>query len=126
MMLNLTSMIDVIFLLLIYFLVTWTVTAPEDRLDSGLQVERDAASGSVSDFQPQIVDVLMIDGRPSYRLGSRMMFDQSSLAAALAPLDKASGLFIRVGPGVSAGFVVAAMQAGEEAGFRKRSYVASN
>ena len=60
--LNLASMIDVTFLLLIYFMVTTVLVDKEDHLSPTLQTQRDAATGEASDFQPQIVEVLMLDG----------------------------------------------------------------
>ena len=90
-----------------------------------LEVQRESASGEAPDFEPQVVDVLVHDGRPAYRLGSRILSDKAALAAALAPLKKELGLFVRVEPGPNAGFVVSAIQAGHDAGFTKVTYVAA-
>lgn len=122
--LNLASMIDVTFLLLIYFMLTMVFTKPEDRLSSALRAKTEQASGSASDFQPQVVDVVVADGAPGYRLGARLFRDKASLTAALEPLNKATGLFIRVSNEPSTGFVLAAFQAGHDAGFEKVTYVA--
>ena len=53
-------MIDVTFLLLLYFMVTTVLAKPEDRLSPTLQTQRDSAVSSASDFQPQIVEVMRI------------------------------------------------------------------
>ncbi len=121
---NLAAMIDVSFLLLFYFLVTWSLADAESRLDSGLQVQSQS-SGDAPDFQPQIVDVMVQDGRPVYRVGDRIFADKESLRDAVEPLNKEIGLFVRVEPGPTAGFVVAAIQVGHDAGFRKVTYVAA-
>jgi len=121
--LNLTSMIDVTFLLLIYFMVTMVISPPEDRLDSTLQTQAREAAGTASDFQPQVVEVVMDAGEPAYRLGARVMRDKASLASALEPLNKSTGVFIKVTDEPPVGFVVAAFQAAHDAGFEKVTYV---
>ena len=60
MALSLSSMIDVVFLLLAYFLITTVVTQREDRLTPNLQLERDASGGETQDFEPQVVEVLRV------------------------------------------------------------------
>lgn len=121
--LNLTSMIDVIFLLLIYFMITMVINAPEDRLSSTIRTKRESEAGSLNDFQPQIVSVERIDGRPGFRLGSRVFFDRAGLVAALEPLSKEAGVFINVYGDVSVTLVAAAFQAANDAGFEKVTYV---
>ena len=69
--LNMASMIDCTFLLLAYFLLTMVVVQPEDQLSPNLRADRSAASGASSDFQPQIVDVQLLDSGPVYLLGQR-------------------------------------------------------
>ena len=96
--LNMASMIDCTFLLLAYFLLTMVVLDPEDQLSSNLKMDRTSASGTSSDFQPQIVEVRMIDSTPSYLLGDRVFTDRDSLAQALARGDLAhiAAAFVRV------------------------------
>jgi len=115
--LNLTSMIDVTFLILIYFLVTSVLAEREDQLRSALQTETGQASSSDPDLQPQVVEVALDGGRPVYRLAARRFEDAAALAAALEGLPKQLGLVLRVEPGVSVGFAVAGMQAARDAGF---------
>ncbi len=121
--LNLASMIDVTFLLLLYFLVTTVLARPEDRLSPSLQTKSESSAGPTSDFQPQIVDVLRIDGQPVFRLGVRVFRDKASLAAALRPLPKSAGLFVHVFDDASVGAVAAAFQAGKDVGFEQVTYV---
>lgn len=121
--LNLTSMIDIIFLLLIYFMVTMVVSQPEDRLSPTLQTKRNAASGDSTDFQPQVIEVVIVDGAPGYRLGSQVYRDKTSLADRLAELPKEAGVFITVSGNVSVGFATAAVQAARDADFEKVTYV---
>ena len=78
MRLQLTSMIDVIFLLLIFFMTTTTLSSPEARLSTGLQTERDD-SARAADFQPQIVEARMVEGAPAFVLGERVFRDKAAL-----------------------------------------------
>jgi len=119
--LPLTTLIDVVFLLLIYFMVTATITPPESRVAAALQSER--GGGSARDLEPQIVTVTTRDGGVVYRLGSRALADRQSLADALAQLPKEGGLFVRVTDDAPWSAVAAVMQEALDAGFTKRTYV---
>lgn len=118
-------MIDVTFLLLLYFLVTTVLARPEDRLSPSLQTRSESAAGPTSDYQPQIVDVLLVDGEPAFRLGARLFRDKASLTAALKPLPKSAGLFVHVFDEAPVGAVAAAFQAGKDVGFEQVTYVAA-
>ncbi len=119
--LNLASMIDVTFLILIYFLVTTVLIQPEDRLSPALQTRQ--AGAAVSDFQPQVVEVFDHEGQPAYRIGERIMRERAELIATLAALPKGEGIFINVSDAVPVGFAVAAMQEARNAGFEQVTYV---
>jgi biopolymer transport protein ExbD len=121
--LNLASMIDVTFLMLIYFMVTMVLERQEDHLSPTLQTEHESAAGAASDFEPQQIEVLVLDGAPAYRLGSRVMRLRGDLEDALAPLPKSVGVFVKVSGGVSVDFAVAAIQASRDAGFDQVTYV---
>lgn len=121
--LNLASMIDVTFLLLIYFMVTTVLARPEDRLNPTLQTKQASASGLSSDFQPQRVEVLLFEGGPAYRMVGRLYRSRSDLLAALTPLPKQPGVFIDVSDEVPVGFAVAAIQTARDAGFEQVTYV---
>jgi len=120
--LPMTPMIDVVFLLLIYFLVTATLTPSESQLASALQAERQGA-GSLADLQPQVIRVEMIDGRVGYRIGSRVVRSGAELLDLLVRLPTEGGVFIRVADDVPVSAPAAAIQAAKDAGFRKVSYV---
>jgi biopolymer transport protein ExbD len=121
--LNLASMIDVTFLLLAYFMLTMVITAREDHLSPTLQTQRESASGEASDFQPQVIEVMVLDGAPAYRLGTRIFRDRAALTAALEGLPRSVGVFVKVYAGVPVGFAVAAIQVGRDAGFEQVTYV---
>lgn len=121
--LNLASMIDVTFLLLIYFILTTVLAKPEDRLSPMLQVQRQDAAGSAADLQPQIVDVRMVDGAAVYLMGGRQFRTRRELADMLEPLPKSAGLFVQVFDHVPVGFAVAAIQVARDVGFEQVTYV---
>ena len=120
--LQLTSMIDVIFLLLFFFMTTTTLSSPESRLSTGLQTERDD-SARAADFQPQIIEARMVDGAPAFVLGQRVFRDKASLTGTLRELPKEAGVFVRVFDDVRIEWVAAALQACEDAGFARVNYV---
>ncbi len=119
--LQLTTMIDVVFLLLIFFLSTISFARPESELSSALQTER--GGGRAADLQPQIIEATLIGGVPTYLLGDRTARDKQSLTAILRQLPKETGVFVRVSGDVSVGFAAAAIQACRDAGFSRVSYV---
>ncbi len=121
--LDLAAMIDVTFLLLIYFMVTRIIAPPEDKLSPTLQTQREQRAGAASDFQPQVIEVLPEESGPVYRLGSRTLIDRAALQAALEPLPKSEGVFINVHDQVPVGFAVAAIQVARDAGFDQVTYV---
>ena len=119
--LQVTSMIDVIFLLLIFFMATTTFSQPEAHLSPGLKEQR--AAGRASDLEPQIVDVVRDAGRDVFQLGARVLTDKASLVAALRELPREPGVFVRVSDDVRVESAAAAVQACRDAGFEKVSYV---
>ncbi len=119
---ELTPMIDVIFLLLIYFFVTNTAQPPESELAPALQAQR-VAGGGAADFQPQIIDVIPVAGQPAFRVGSRTMRTKEELRAVLEALPQEGGLFVRGHGAVSTEWATAALQAARDAGFLAVTYV---
>lgn len=117
-----TSFIDVVFLLLIFFLVTATFQREEGRLSSALEAER-ASGGRSADLLPQIIDVRADDAGPVYTMGERAVRDRDALAVLLRALPKEPGVFVRVHGSAPVHAVAAALQASRDAGFVKISYV---
>lgn len=121
--LSMSTMIDVTFLLLAYFVVTTAANRPEDRLSPTLQGDRPAEAGPANDFQPQVVEVVILDGAPAFLLGSRTIRDRGELVEALRQLPKENGLFVRVADGPRVADAALALQAGHDAGFQQVTYV---
>ena len=118
-----SSMIDCTFLLLAYFIVTTIITQREDRLSPNLAIEDSAGAAAESDFQPQVLEVKLVDGEVEYSIGSRLFRDRAPLVEALAELPKAPGLFVRVHAGPTVAAAAAAIQSGRDAGFEEVTYV---
>jgi biopolymer transport protein ExbD len=118
-------MVDVIFLLLIFFLLTTSYTPPEARLTPALQAQR-VSGGRAADLEPQIVLAELINGAPAYRVGERVLRDQTALQQLLASLPKEAGVFVRADDALPVRWPAAALQAAYDAGFTKVTYVPGN
>ena len=92
--LNLASMIDATFLLLSFFLFTSGQGQTESKLTPNLRVQR--GTDAKDDLEPQVLEVLRVDGRAVYRLGSSDLASRDELLAALKALPHEKGLFVRV------------------------------
>lgn len=125
--LSMTSMIDVVFLLLIFFLVTSTFVKPERQLASGIQVEESSARRPPSDLQPAIVEIFRQADQVLYRLGAITTTDVDDLQGPLEQFEnKSEGAFVRVGAEVPFEKVAQAIGRCKAAGFRSVSYVPAN
>lgn len=122
--LNMTSMIDVVFLLLIFFMVTTSFVQAERNIDSGIKVKNRAATQR-SRLEPAIVEIVRgSSGAFVFKLGAREIGSQEELTKVLAQLEnKADGAFVRVSDDAPFGLAAAAIQAAKTAGFRAVSYV---
>lgn len=120
-MLLMTSFIDVVFLLLIFFILTSTLENPESDLASALRADRQAAGAS--DLQPQIIDVTTREGRPAFMLGEREARTPEELVWMLRQLPREPGVFVRVAGEAPVHAAATALQAARDAGFTKISYV---
>lgn len=124
--LHLTSMIDIIFLLLIFFIVNTQFILPESHLDPNIQTQNDSDAASAADFTPQVLTVESLDGHPAYRLGSRIVRERAQLVTMLKTLPKELGIFVKIGDAIPIEFTVSAIQSCHDAGFEKITYVPKN
>lgn len=123
MQLNLASMIDVVFLLLIFFLFSSIISPSESQLTPNIQTQSVDSASRSNDFSPQVVAVVIADGQPVYRIGSRIIKQRSELLTLLRDLPHELGVFVRVDDAVPVGFAVGAIQTCRDAGFEKVTYV---
>ena len=122
--LPLTSMIDVVFLLLIFFLVTANFAQEEHKLPATLQTEGGGVQSS--DLQPQVIEIRMRGAVPVYVMGEVALLDAIGLEGFLKDLPKEPGVAIKSEPDVPVWAIAAALQAARNAGFQRRSYVPSD
>ncbi len=119
-----TSMIDVVFLLLIFFMTTASFVRTERELDSGIKVDRQAAGQQRSDFEPAIIDIVQSDGTFVFRLGTREIATQQELIQVLRQFENKVGRRLRPGhDDVPFDMAAAAIQACKTARFLTVSYV---
>jgi len=122
--LQMTSMIDVVFLLLIFFMTTAAFVKTERDLDSAIKVKKKSATAARADFEPAIVDIVRDGETFVYKMGSRKMTTQDDLIALLRRMEnKGDGAFVRVRDEAPFHMAAAAVQACKKAGFQLVSYV---
>lgn len=119
--LQLTSMIDVIFLLLIYFILTSTYQPPESHVSPALLA--DSSGAGRSELTPQVVEVGVFDGSPGFRIGSNTLRTRRELADLLARLPRQQGVIIRASDAATTHWAASALRAARDAGFTKVTYV---
>jgi biopolymer transport protein ExbD len=119
--LNLASMIDATFLLLAFFVFTSGAGLNEAKLSPTLRVQQ--GTEAKDDLEPQIVEVLKVNGAVVFRLGSTDHATREGLAIALKALPQDRGLFVRVYAGVDVGSAAAAIQVARDTGFEAVTYV---
>jgi biopolymer transport protein ExbD len=120
--LPLTSMIDVVFLLLIYFLVTSSLIEEERELDSGIKVQR--AAPRAADLAPAVINIVPGSSGYIYSLGGREITSAAELRSVLAQFEnKVDGAFVRADDGAPFDMAASAIQACKDARFLSVSYV---
>jgi biopolymer transport protein ExbD len=120
--LPLVALIDVVFFLLLYFIMAGNLAAVEANLESSLKTDKRSGSAA-SNLVPQIVNVEGGDGQGAFRLGERLIADKKSLTDVLKSLPKEGGVVVRVSGSAPTHAVASAIQACKDAGFVKISYV---
>lgn len=122
--LSMTSMIDVVFLLLIFFMITSSFVHTERDLDPAIRVERASATRATSDLQPAIVEIARSESGFVYRLGAREFRSAEDLTEVLRRFDnREDGAFVRVPDEAPFGMAAAAIQACKAARFVPVSYL---
>ena len=119
-----TSMIDVVFLLLIFFMVTSSFVKTERNLDSSIKLRERSANSAPRDLEPAIVEVLRSEERFVYKLGGRELASPAELTNLLRQFpNKLDGSFVRVSDEAPFAMAAAAIQACKDAQFTLVSYV---
>ena len=121
--LSMTSMIDVVFLLLIFFMTTASFVKTERDLDSAIKVNEKSAA-EASDLEPAIVEIVPGGSGFVFRVGARELMSGDDLTDVLRAFpNKLDGAFVRVSNGAPFRMAAAAIQACKDADFVAVSYV---
>jgi biopolymer transport protein ExbD len=119
-----TAMIDVVFQLLIFFMVTASFVKTEKNLDPAIKVKKSSAAQATSHLQPAIVEVSRAKGGYVFKLGAREITSQEELTRILRQFDnKVDGAFVKVADDAPFAMAAAAIQSCKSAGFLAVSYV---
>lgn len=123
--LSMTSMIDVVFLLLIFFMVTASFVKTEKEIQSAIEVQEASPNTEQREYEPAIVEIVAADtGGFVYRLGGREITSENELTKVLSLLpNKADGAFVRPSGNAPFAMTAAAIAACKEARFFGVSYV---
>jgi len=122
--LNMTPMIDMIFLLLIFFIATAAFVAAERNLDSAIKPKQQVAASAARDLEPAVVDIVRGGAGFVFKVGGRELTTQDELTGVLKQFPyKLDGAFVRVSGDVPFGLAAAAIQACKDADFVTVSYV---
>ena len=122
--LSMTSMIDVVFLLLIFFLVTTTFLRPEKQVATAIRPVQENSASRTSDLEPAIIDVTLQGKQVMFRIGAILTNDIEEVEKVLATFsNKDEGAFVRVSDEVPFDAAAKAIGACRANGFNAVSYV---
>lgn len=122
--LSMTSMIDVVFLLLIFFLVTTTFLNPEQQLTSGLPSTQQEGTSEQQELEPAVIEIQWRNGKVIYRLGAIVTDRLEQLEPTLASWEnKSLGAFVQVSDQVPFDAAAKAIGICKANGFRNVSYL---
>ncbi len=119
-----TSMIDVVFLLLIFFIVTTTFVRPEREIASAIKVDQQKSTSQQSNLEPAIVDVFQSNSEVLFRVGAVRTNDLKEIKPLLNGFtNKSDGAFVRVAGDVPYESAAQAIGACRASGFKSVSYL---
>jgi biopolymer transport protein ExbD len=120
--LQMTSMIDCVFLLLIFFMVTSSFNRAERELDAGLASQSSSAKAA-ADLTPIVVEIVRGDGGFVFKLGGRQLTSREELTDVLRKIEnKLDGAFVRAEDDAPFLMAASAIQACKDAGILKTVY----
>ena len=120
--LQMTSMIDCVFLLLIFFMVTSSFARTERELDTGLATETRTVKAA-GDLAPIVVEIIRGDGGFVFKVGGRQLASREELTDVLRTIEnKLDGAFVRAADDAPFLMAAAAIQACKDAGLLKTTY----
>lgn len=121
--LSMTSMIDVVFLLLIFFMTTASFVKTERQLDTNIK-NQDSSSSAASDMEPAIVEIVNDGGQFAYRVGARDVRTAAELTRILRQFpNKLDGAYVKANNDAPFHVTAAAIQSCKDADFAAVTYV---
>ena len=118
------SMIDIVFLLLIFFLVTTTFLRPEVRVDSTIRVQRDPSLASPTDLEPARIEIRAAGNEFVFRIGHVESANWVEIEQVLTRFRRKDvGAFIRAGDDVPFDMPARAIHACKRLGFEPVTYM---
>lgn len=122
--LKMTSMIDVVFLLLIFFVLTASFVKTEREIATSTKVDRKSAARAAQDLEIAIVDIVPRGDNFVWRIGTREIETVDELLTVLKGIEnKSDGAFVRVPDECPFDMAAQAIQACKQAEFLGVSYV---
>jgi biopolymer transport protein ExbD len=123
--LQMTSMIDMVFLLLIFFMTTSSFRKTERELDSAIKVKGRSARAATANLEPAIIEVVRGgSGEFVYKMGTREIETADELTEVLSQFrNKLDGAYVRVTDEAPFDMAATAIQACKTANFLGVSYV---
>ena len=119
--LPMTSMIDVVFLLIVYFMVSASFAANERELASIIRLQK---KGSASELDSAVIDILPESDGWIFRLGGRRIVSPDELAELLQAFEnKEEGAFVRVHDDVPFDVAATVIQTCKDSGFTAVAYI---
>jgi biopolymer transport protein ExbD len=126
-----TPMIDVVFLLLVFFVCTAGFDRPEDELPSRLSASgvggAPAPPGPDEDFEEIVLHLRERDGAIEYQVGERACADSAEVGEvlrSLAEIDRGLAVVLEVDPGVPLGAMIDVYDRCRAAGFTRIQFAA--
>ncbi len=113
-----TGMIDIVFLLLVFFLVTSSFIPPEKEIRPAIATEKKNSSRASSDFEKAIVEIVAEGGNFLYKLGGIKTSDKQELLESLRAFpNKIEGAFVKSDDDAPFDMTAQAISTCKEAGF---------
>ena len=115
--LNFTAMIDVVFLLLIFFMCTASVQLPESEIKAAIP----GSSNTVPEFQPVRLDISSFGERVSVKCDGVLCYDDAALTGHISARSKIADLpvIFSIGDEVEFEDIVHVMDICRQAGLKK-------
>ncbi|MEE2639530.1 MAG: biopolymer transporter ExbD [Planctomycetota bacterium] len=123
--LSTTGMIDIVFLLLVFFLVTSSFIPPEKELRPAIKTESKSKSASSSDLEKAMIEIVPEGGVHLYKLGSTRTNSVEKLMESLKSFpNKLDGAFVRADDEAPFDMTAKAISAAKKSGFVVVTFIA--